>query len=59
MSAAPRERLSKSFVIGFTAEEYALMLDLMASDGIEPAAAVLEALRHPTDHAKVLIDPSR
>ena len=63
--------LSIQFVLGYTRDEFALVLDLLASGLIDPTPlitgvigldetpAMFEALRHPGDHAKVLIDPAR
>jgi len=67
---ALRKELSLQFVLGYTRDEFALVLDMLASGRIDPAPlitgvigldqtpAMFEALRHPGDHAKVLIDPS-
>ena len=67
---AIRKELSLQFVLGYTREEFALVLDLLAAGRIDPAPlitgviglddvpAVFEALRLPGDHAKVLIDPA-
>ena len=66
---AIRKELIVRFVLGYTAEEFALVLDLLAAGRIDPSpllTAVIgldqvpdmfEALRQPGEHAKVLIDP--
>jgi 2-desacetyl-2-hydroxyethyl bacteriochlorophyllide A dehydrogenase len=66
---ALRKELSIQFVLGYTADEFALVLDLLATGridasplitaviGLEQTPAMFEALRQPGDHAKVLIDP--
>ena len=68
---ALRKELSIQFVLGYTRDEFAMVLDLLASGRIDPSPlitgvigldetpAMFEALRHPGDHAKVLIDPAR
>lgn len=68
--AAIRKELTIRFVLGYTMEEFALVLNLMAAGRIDPSPLVtgvigldrvpetFEALRAPGDHAKVLIDPS-
>ncbi len=68
--AAIRKELSLRFVLGYTRDEFALVLDLLAAGRIDPAPlitgvigldavpAMFEALRLPGDHAKVLIDPA-
>lgn len=67
---AIRKELSIRFVLGYTADEFAMVLDLLASGRIDPSPLItgiigldqvpdtFEALRKPGDHAKVLIDPS-
>jgi (R,R)-butanediol dehydrogenase / meso-butanediol dehydrogenase / diacetyl reductase len=67
---ALRKELSIQFVLGYTRDEFALVLDLLAAGRIDPSPlitgvvgldqtpAMFEALRHPGDHAKVLIDPA-
>jgi (R,R)-butanediol dehydrogenase/meso-butanediol dehydrogenase/diacetyl reductase len=66
---ALRKELSIRFVLGYTGEEFALVLDLLATGrldaaplitgviGLDQTPAMFEALRQPGDHAKVLIDP--
>jgi (R,R)-butanediol dehydrogenase/meso-butanediol dehydrogenase/diacetyl reductase len=66
---ALRKELSIQFVLGYTADEFALVLDLLATGridaaplitaviGLDQTPAMFEALRQPGDHAKVLIDP--
>jgi 2-desacetyl-2-hydroxyethyl bacteriochlorophyllide A dehydrogenase len=66
---ALRKELSIQFVLGYTRDEFAMVLDLLASGRIDPSPlitgvigldetpAMFEALRKPGDHAKVLIDP--
>lgn len=66
---ALRKELGIQFVLGYTREEFALVLDLLAAGRIEPGPLItgviglnelpemFEALRQPGDHAKVLIDP--
>ncbi len=68
---ALRKELSIQFVLGYTREEFALVLDLLAARRIDPTPlitgvigldelpAMFEALRKPSNHAKVLIDPTR
>jgi 2-desacetyl-2-hydroxyethyl bacteriochlorophyllide A dehydrogenase len=67
---ALRKELSIQFVLGYSREEFGLVLDLVAAGHIDPAPlitgviglrelpAMFEALRKPSPHAKVLIDPS-
>jgi (R,R)-butanediol dehydrogenase/meso-butanediol dehydrogenase/diacetyl reductase len=67
---ALRKELNIRFVLGYTRDEFAMVLDLLASGRIDPAPlitgvigldetpAMFEALRKPGDHAKVLIDPA-
>jgi (R,R)-butanediol dehydrogenase/meso-butanediol dehydrogenase/diacetyl reductase len=67
---ALRKELNIQFVLGYTHEEFALVLDLLASGridaaplvtaviGLDETPAMFEALRKPGDHAKVLIDPA-
>lgn len=66
---ALRKELSIRFVLGYTKDEFAMVLDMLASGRIDPAPlitgtigldelpAMFEALRKPGNHAKVLIDP--
>jgi (R,R)-butanediol dehydrogenase / meso-butanediol dehydrogenase / diacetyl reductase len=66
---AIRKELSFQFVLGYTREEFALVLDLLATGRIDAAPLItgvigldtlpdmFEALRVPGIHAKVLIDP--
>ncbi len=68
---ALRKELCIQFVLGYTMDEFAMVLDLLATGRIDPSPlvtgvigldevpAMFEALRHPGDHAKVLIDPAR
>jgi len=68
---ALRKELSIQFVLGYTREEFALVLNMLGSGqidaaplitgviGLDELPAMFEALRKPGDHAKVLIDPSR
>jgi len=67
---ALRKELSIQFVLGYTRDEFAMVLDILASGridasplitgviGLDETPAMFEALRKPGDHAKVLIDPS-
>jgi 2-desacetyl-2-hydroxyethyl bacteriochlorophyllide A dehydrogenase len=67
---ALRKELSIRFVLGYTRDEFAMVLHLLASGRIDPeplitgvigldeTPAMFEALRKPGDHAKVLIDPA-
>ena len=67
---AIRKELTLRFVLGYDREEFAMVLDLLAAGRIDPTPLVtgvigldavptmFEALRHPSGHAKVLIDPS-
>lgn len=66
---AIRKELSLQFVLGYQCEDFALVLDLLASGRIDAAALVtavigldelpdmFERLRRPNPHAKVLIEP--
>jgi 2-desacetyl-2-hydroxyethyl bacteriochlorophyllide A dehydrogenase len=66
---ALRKELSIQFVLGYTRDEFAMVLDLLASGridaaplitgvvGLDEVPTMFEALRTPGDHAKVLIDP--
>jgi 2-desacetyl-2-hydroxyethyl bacteriochlorophyllide A dehydrogenase len=66
---ALRKELSIQFVLGYTHDEFAMVLDMLASGrldatklitgviGLDQVPAMFEALRKPGDHAKVLIDP--
>jgi 2-desacetyl-2-hydroxyethyl bacteriochlorophyllide A dehydrogenase len=66
---ALRKELSVQFVLGYTREEFALVLDMLASRRIDAAPLItsvvgldvlpetFESLRRPNPHAKVLIDP--
>ena len=68
---ALRKELTLHFVLGYTREEFALVLDMLADGRIDAAAlitdvvgldglpALFESLRRPNPHAKVLIDPRR
>ena len=68
---AIRKELTIRFVLGYNRDEFATVLDLLASGQIDPSPlvtavigldavpAMFEALRKPGDHAKVLIDPAR
>jgi (R,R)-butanediol dehydrogenase / meso-butanediol dehydrogenase / diacetyl reductase len=68
---ALRKELSIRFVLGYTRDEFALVLDMLGSGRIDPTPlitgvigldelpAMFEALRKPEDHAKVLIDPAQ
>ena len=68
---AIRKELTLQFVLGYTAEEFAMVLDMLAAKRIDPSSLItgivgldtlpetFESLRHPGRHAKVLIDPSR
>ena len=65
------QELTIRFVLGYNRDEFATVLDLLASGQIDPSPlvtavigldavpAMFEALRKPGDHAKVLIDPAR
>ena len=67
---AIRKELTLQFALGYTREEFALVLDMLAARRIDAAAlvsdvigldalpAVFESLRRPNPRAKVLIDPS-
>jgi len=66
-----RKELSIRFALGYTPEDFALVLDLVTTRRIDPAAFIsgvigldelpemFERLRRPNPHAKILIDPSR
>jgi len=66
---ALRKELNLQFVLGYTREEFALVLDMLASGRIDAAPLitqvvglaalpeVFESLRRPNPQAKVLIDP--
>jgi (R,R)-butanediol dehydrogenase / meso-butanediol dehydrogenase / diacetyl reductase len=66
---ALRKELSIRFVLGYTRDEFALILDMLGAGridasplitgviGLDQTPAMFEALRTPGDHAKVLIDP--
>jgi len=68
---AIRKELTVRFALGYTREEFALVLDLLAarridanelvSDviGLDALPEVFESLRRPNPRAKVLIDPKR
>jgi (R,R)-butanediol dehydrogenase / meso-butanediol dehydrogenase / diacetyl reductase len=68
---AIRKELSLKFVLGYTRDEFAIVLDMLASGQIDAEPLItgviglaevpdtFEALRRPGTHAKVLIDPSR
>jgi (R,R)-butanediol dehydrogenase/meso-butanediol dehydrogenase/diacetyl reductase len=67
---AIRKELTVQFALGYTREEFALVLDMLAAGRIDAAALVsdvigldalpemFESLRRPNPRAKVLIDPS-
>ncbi len=67
---AIRKELRLQFVLGYTRDEFVIVLDMLASGQIDPAPMItgiigldalptmFEALRRPGSHAKVLIDPS-
>ena len=67
--AAIRKELLLQFVLGYTAEDFRLSLDLLGSGGFEAGAMitgrvtfeelpdVFESLRHPNAHGKVLLEP--
>jgi (R,R)-butanediol dehydrogenase / meso-butanediol dehydrogenase / diacetyl reductase len=66
-----RKELTVRFALGYTREDFALVLDLLASGridasmfistviGLDQLPEMFERLRRPNPHAKVLIDPSR
>jgi (R,R)-butanediol dehydrogenase/meso-butanediol dehydrogenase/diacetyl reductase len=66
---ALRKELTLQFVLGYTREEFALVLDMLADRridarplvsqvvGLEALPAMFESLRQPNPHAKVLIRP--
>jgi (R,R)-butanediol dehydrogenase / meso-butanediol dehydrogenase / diacetyl reductase len=66
---ALRKELCVQFVLGYTRDEFALVLDMLADGRIEASALItsvigldalpetFESLRHPNPQAKVLIDP--
>ena len=68
---AIRKELTIQFVLGYTRDEFALVLDMLANGqidaaplitgviGLDAVPAMFEALRRPGPHAKVLIDPAR
>jgi (R,R)-butanediol dehydrogenase/meso-butanediol dehydrogenase/diacetyl reductase len=68
---AIRKELTVRFVLGYTREEFELVLDLLATRRIDAGAlisdvigldalpAVFESLRRPNPRAKVLIEPGR
>ncbi len=68
---ALRKELMLQFVLGYTREEFALVLDMLATGridatplitdvvGLEALPAMFESLRRPNPHAKVLIEPGR
>jgi (R,R)-butanediol dehydrogenase/meso-butanediol dehydrogenase/diacetyl reductase len=67
---AIRKELLLQFVLGYTRDEFAIVLDMLASGQIDAAPLIsgvigldavpetFEALRRPGAHAKVLIDPT-
>jgi threonine dehydrogenase-like Zn-dependent dehydrogenase len=67
---AIRKELLLQFVLGYTREEFAMVLAMLASGqidaaplitgviGLDAVPSTFEALRRPGSHAKVLIDPS-
>jgi len=66
---AIRKELTVQFALGYTREEFALVLDMLAARRIDASAlvsdvvgldalpAIFESLRRPNPRAKVLIDP--
>lgn len=68
---AIRKELNIQFVLGYARDEFALVLDMLASGqidaaplisaviGLDEVPAMFDAPRHPSPHAKVLIDPGR
>ena len=68
---AIRKELSVQFVLGYQREDFALVLDMLATGRIDPEGMItnvigfaelpdmFERLRRPNPDAKVLIDPSR
>lgn len=67
---AIRKELLLQFVLGYTREEFAIVLDMLAAGqidaaplitgviGLDAVPAMFDSLRRPGPHAKVLIDPS-
>lgn len=67
---AIRKELNLQFVLGYTRDEFAMVLDMLASGQIDAGPLItgvigladlpetFESLRRPGAHAKVLIDPS-
>lgn len=67
---AIRKELTVQFALGYTRDEFALVLDMLAAKRIDAAALIsdvigldalpgmFESLRRPNPRAKVLIDPS-
>ena len=67
---AIRKELNIQFVLGYSRQEFALVLDMLTSGqiradglvtaviGLDEVPEVFESLRRPGPHAKVLIDPS-
>ena len=66
---ALRKELSIQFVLGYTRDEFVMVLDMLGSGridagpmitgvvGLDDTPSMFEALRKPGDYAKVLIDP--
>ena len=66
-----RKELRLQFVLGYVAEDFRLVLDMLADGrvqagpmitaviGLDEVPEIFESLRQPNPHAKVLIDPSR
>lgn len=66
-----RKELRLQFVLGYVAEDFRLVLDMLADGriqagplitaviGLDEVPDMFESLRRPNPHAKVLIDPSR
>ena len=66
---AIRKELRLQFVLGYNREQFAMVLDMLASGQIDPAplitgvigldevSVMFETLRRPGSHGKVLIDP--
>ena len=66
---ALRKELRVQFVLGYTREEFALVLDMLASSridatplitsviGLDALPETFDSLRRPNPQAKVLIDP--
>ena len=66
-----RKEITLQFVLGYVAEDFRLVLDMLAARriqatpmvtaviGLDQVPDMFESLRHPNPHAKVLIDPHR